>query len=67
MFLFDYADYNSKEKFKVDQNNYNNLFCALKINQMGFGDVSVNKKMKELNKLFYDTILKININNEEFN
>ena len=26
---------------------------------MGFGDVSVNKKMKELNKVLYDILLKI--------
>ena len=57
-----------KKKFKVDQNNYNNLFYCIENNlrEMGFGDVSVNKKMKELNKLFYDILLKININNEEF-
>ena len=57
-----------KKKFKVDQNNYNNLFHCIENNlrEMGFGDVSVNKKMKDLNKLFYDILLKINTNNDEF-
>ena len=27
---------------------------------MGFGDVSVNKKMKDFNKLLYDILLKLN-------
>ena len=57
-----------KKKFKVDQSNYNNLFYCIENNlrEMGLGDVSVNKKMKELNKIFYDILLKININNDEF-
>ena len=57
-----------KKKFKVDQNNYNNLFHCIENNlrEMGFGDVSVNKKMKDLNKLFYDILLKINTNNDDF-
>ena len=34
---------------------------------MGFGDVSVNKKMKEFNKLLYDILLKIeNHDSEKF-
>ena len=41
-----------KKQFKVDQNNYNNLFHCIENNlrEMGFADVSDNKKMKELNK-----------------
>ena len=53
---------------KVDQDNYNNLFLNIENNlrELGFGDVSVNKKMKELNKLFYDILLKLNKKNENF-
>ena len=56
------------KKFKVDQNNYNNLFNCIENNlrEMGFGDVAVNKKMKDLNKLFYDILLKINTSNDDF-
>ena len=31
------------------------------LRELGFGDVSVNKKMKDLNKIFYDILLKLNI------
>ena len=52
----------SKTKGKrPDQNNYNSLFFYIENNlrELGFGDVSVNKKMKEFNKLLYDILLKI--------
>ena len=41
-------------KIKPDQESYNNLFFCLENNlrELGFGDVSVNKKMKDLNKIF---------------
>jgi len=29
------------------------------LRELGFGDVAVNKKMKELNKILYDILLKI--------
>ena len=32
---------------------------------MGFGDVSVNKKMKDLNKILYDILLKVLIENDQ--
>jgi len=50
-----------KKKVKFDQNNYDSLFFNIENNlrELGFGDVSVNKKMKELNKLLYDILLKI--------
>ena len=50
------------KKYKKDQDNYNNLFFNIENNlrELGFGDVSVNKKMKDLNKVFYDILLKIN-------
>jgi cytochrome b pre-mRNA-processing protein 3 len=51
-----------KKKFK--QNNYDSLFNNIENNlrELGFGDVSVNKKMKEMNKIFYDILLKHQIN-----
>ena len=34
------------------------FFCIENnLRELGFGDVSVNKKMKELNKIFYDILL----------
>ena len=53
---------------KPDQVNYNNLFFHIENNlrEMGFGDVSVNKKMKDLNKIFYDILIKIRDNSSNF-
>ena len=47
---------------KFDQNSYDSLFHNIENNlrELGFGDVSVNKKMKEFNKILYDILLKIN-------
>ena len=57
----------NKEK-KKNQENYDDLFFYIENNlrELGFGDVSVNKKMKDLNKIFYDILLKINTNNNSF-
>ena len=54
---------------KQDQNNYNDFFLNIENNlrELGFGDVSVNKKMKEMNKIFYDILLKLSNNNSKFN
>ena len=51
---------------KFDQNSYDNLFNNIEYNlrELGFGDVSVNKKMKDFNKILYDILLKINIKND---
>ena len=51
---------------KFDQSQYDSLFNNIEYNlrELGFGDVSVNKKMKDLNKLFYDILLKINKSND---
>ena len=59
--------YNQKE-IKFLQENYDDLFASIENNlrELGFGDVSVNKKMKELNKIFYDILLKINIEKSNF-
>ena len=32
--------------------------------ELGFGDVSVNKKMKEFNKILYDILLKLEVKKE---
>ena len=29
------------------------------LRELGFGDVSVNKRMKDLNKIFYDILIKL--------
>ena len=46
---------------KFNQKSYDSLFHAIENNlrELGFGDVSVNKKMKDMNKLLYDILLKI--------
>ena len=55
-----------KKGYEPDQENYNNLFHSIEYNlrELGFGDVSVNKKMKDLNKLFYDILIKLNLEND---
>ena len=56
---------NKKEHFP--QSEYDNLFLNIENNlrELGFGDVAVNKKMKEINKIFYDILLKFNAGNEK--
>ncbi len=53
-----------KKGFKFDQGAYDSLFHNIENNlrELGFGDVSVNKKMKDMNKLLYDILLKIDEN-----
>ena len=50
-----------KKSIKFSQKSYDKFFHNIENNlrEMGFGDVSVNKKMKEFNNLFYDILLKI--------
>ena len=57
-----------KKKIEFSQKSYDNLFYAIENNlrELGFGDVAVNKKMKDLNKIFYDILLKINKSNNDF-
>jgi len=52
-----------KKSEKFDQKIYDQLFYKIENNlrELGFGDVSVNKKMKEFNKILYDILLKIEI------
>ena len=46
--------------------SYDNLFHSIENNlrELGLGDVSVNKKMKDLNKILYDILLKIDKSKE---
>ena len=49
------------QKNKFPQNVFDNIFLNVEyhLRELGHGDVSVNKKMKILNKIFYDILLKI--------
>tara|TARA_B100001057_G_C22345556_1_gene754988 strand:- start:59 stop:418 length:360 start_codon:yes stop_codon:yes gene_type:complete len=51
------------------QESYDSLFSSVENNlrELGFGDVSVNKKMKDLNKILYDILLKIENNEKKIN
>ena len=53
-----------KKGEKFDQKEYDSVFNNIEYNlrELGFGDVSVNKKMKDLNKILYDILLKIDDN-----
>ena len=46
---------------KFSQKSYDFVFHNIENNlrELGFGDVSVNKKMKDFNKILYDILLKI--------
>ena len=57
-----------KKGEKFNQSLYDLLFHNIENNlrELGFGDVSVNKKMKDLNKILYDILLKINNDKDEF-
>ena len=57
-----------KKKISFSQFNYDNLFHCIENNlrELGFGDIAVNKKMKDLNKILYDILLKINKSNDKF-
>ena len=50
-----------KKGKKFNQDSYDSLFHNIENNlrEAGFGDVSVNKKMKDFNKQLYDILLKI--------
>ena len=50
-----------KKGKKFEQKIYDSLFANIENNlrELGFGDVSVNKKMKDFNKMLYDILLKI--------
>lgn len=52
-----------KKGLQFDQNQYDQFFKNIEYNlrELGFGDVSVNSKMKELNKISYDILLKLQL------
>ncbi len=52
---------------KFSQKSYDLLFHNIENNlrELGFGDVAVNKKMKDFNKVLYDILLKIKINKDK--
>jgi cytochrome b pre-mRNA-processing protein 3 len=53
-----------KNKKKIfPQNIFDNIFQNTEHNlrELGFGDVKVNKQMKNLTRIFYDILLKLNI------
>ncbi len=54
-----------KKGSKFDQSTYDLFFNNIEndLRELGLGDVSVNKKMKELNKILYDILLKIDLKN----
>ena len=56
-----------KKGTKFEQKSYDFLFLSIENNlrELGFGDVAVNKKMKDLNKILYDILLKIEQKDEE--
>ena len=56
------------KKINFSQQNYDNFFFSIEndLRELGFGDVSVNKKMKNMNKIFYDILLKINKSDNGF-
>jgi hypothetical protein len=56
-----------KKGEKFDQKTYDYLFYNIEYNlrESGLGDVAVNKKMKELNKILYDILLKIEKKNHD--
>ena len=57
-----------KNKATFPQNEYDNLFLSIEndLRELALGDVAVNKKMKELNKIFYNILLKISSDDEDF-
>ena len=52
---------------KFNQKLYDYLFHNIENNlrESGLGDVAVNKKMKDFNKILYDILLKINLNEDK--
>ena len=56
-----------KKGSKLDQNSYDYFFHNIEYNlrESGLGDVTVNKKMKEFNKILYDILLKFDLSNLE--
>ena len=58
-----------KKGSKFSQNIYDFFFHNIEYNlrESGLGDVTVNKKMKEFNKILYDILLKIDLKKDKNN
>tara|TARA_X000001036_G_scaffold362489_1_gene346084 strand:- start:30 stop:473 length:444 start_codon:yes stop_codon:yes gene_type:complete len=56
------------KNISFSQDNYDNFFHSIEndLRELGLGDVGVNKKMKDMNKIFYDILLKINKSDNVF-
>ena len=56
--------FKAKKKSKFPQKIYDNVFLNIEyhLRELGYGDIAVNKKMKLLNKIFYNFLLKISDN-----
>ena len=56
-----------KKNIKFNQKTYDYLFHNIENNlrELGFGDVSVNKKMKDFNKILYDILLKLDLDQND--
>ena len=56
------------KKTNFPQVEYDNLFKCIEndLRELAFGDVAVNKKMKDLNKIFYNILLKFFQNSKNF-
>jgi cytochrome b pre-mRNA-processing protein 3 len=54
-------------KKEFSQKIFDNIFLNIEyhIRELGYGDVTVNKKMKTLTRIFYDILIKINKSNSE--
>ena len=66
-FAFFLKNFKSVEQKHILQEIYDFNFrqIELSIREIGYGDQSINKKMKDLNKILYDILLKINIKGVE--
>jgi len=55
--------FREKNKDNFPQDVFDNIFLNIEyhIRELGYGDVSVNKKMKELVKIFYDILLNLRL------
>ena len=56
-----------KKGTTFDQKSYDTFFNCIEndLRESGLGDVSVNKKMKDINKILYDILLKIDLSEKE--
>ena len=61
--------FREKNKNNFPQDMFDNIFLNIEyhIRELGYGDVAVNKKMKELLRFFYDILLKIRLPKDKKN